>query len=376
IIAAGHLRDTVDEVDSVDTAPTTAVNRFLASSPMVRIGDGSYSIYLWHWPIILFALLLFPNPWTAPIAALLSFLPAWLAYRFVEQPIRNAPMPRLRVVLALGLATSGTVIIAAVVLLLVGPRTAAYAQDQRVPTLGVDTGCLLVDVRFTTDDLSHCTFPSAAGKGLIVLAGDSHADSLSTGVVAAGNALGYNVQALTGGDCPLIRQTQANSRVANCPELVDAVMASALGKDGQPPASLVVLAHRGVPDDLHRSVAELTEAGVPVLLVRDLPRWRPFGSSLGPNPCEGGLLNATCEQPRAEIEAIGADTRAREDALVARFPMVAVWDPWPIFCDTQRCSAVLDGRLAYGDDSHLNGLGSAALTQRLQQAISETLQGR
>ncbi|MBU6280302.1 MAG: acyltransferase, partial [Actinomycetales bacterium] len=192
IIAAGHLRASTDvaATDNVTKVDSTAVNRFLASSPMVRIGDGSYSIYLWHWPIILFALLLFQGPWTAPLAALFSFLPAWLAYRFVEQPIRNAPMPRLRIVLALGLATSGTVIIAALVLLLVGPRTAAYAQDQRVPTLGVETGCLLVDAQFNADDLSRCTFPSAADKGLIVLAGDSHADSLSTGVVAAGNALG------------------------------------------------------------------------------------------------------------------------------------------------------------------------------------------
>ncbi len=379
VIAAGHLHSGKTNGNAADS---TLVHRFLASTPMVRIGDGSYSIYLWHWPIILFAVALFPNPWTAPIAALVSFIPAWLAYRLVEQPIRSAPMPRLRTVLALGVATSGAVILAAVLLLVIGPRTAAYAQDQGVPTLGVQTGCLLVDTTFTPADLARCTFPvnaaNATGspsQGLIILAGDSHADSLSNGVVAAGHALGYDVMALTGGDCPLIRQTQANSRVTNCPELVDAVMDVALGA-GDQPASLVVLGHRGVPNDLHRTVAELTTAGIPVLLARDVPRWRPFGAALGPNPCQGGLVNATCELPRDEVASISAETRQREEQLAEQFPALELWDPWPIFCDQERCSAVLDGRLAYGDDSHLNGLGSAATAGPLRQAISQVLQGR
>ncbi len=69
---------------------TSAVTRGLASRPMVAIGDTSYSWYLWHWPVIVFAALMFPrNPTILVVAAVLSLIPALLSYRLLEQPIRR-----------------------------------------------------------------------------------------------------------------------------------------------------------------------------------------------------------------------------------------------------------------------------------------------
>ncbi|WP_084030667.1 acyltransferase family protein [Bradyrhizobium paxllaeri] len=67
----------------------------LALSPVQRIGDWSYSIYLWHWPIWVFAL-----SWLAvrdyeigaaqKIAMVLASLALGaLSYRYVEQPVRT-----------------------------------------------------------------------------------------------------------------------------------------------------------------------------------------------------------------------------------------------------------------------------------------------
>jgi len=67
----------------------------LGLSPVQRIGDWSYSIYLWHWPIWVFAL-----SWLAvrgyevgsaqKIAMVLASLALGaLSYRFVEQPVRT-----------------------------------------------------------------------------------------------------------------------------------------------------------------------------------------------------------------------------------------------------------------------------------------------
>src|SRR5579871_2758842 len=71
---------------------SNAVSRLLGARPFARVGDLSYSLYLWHWPLIVFALAIWPSSrLAAPLAALCAVLPAWLSYRFVENPIRFDP---------------------------------------------------------------------------------------------------------------------------------------------------------------------------------------------------------------------------------------------------------------------------------------------
>ena len=45
------------------------VSQWISTKPMVKIGDWSYSLYLWHWPFIVFAILIWPGSWIAPLAA-------------------------------------------------------------------------------------------------------------------------------------------------------------------------------------------------------------------------------------------------------------------------------------------------------------------
>jgi len=77
------------------------IGTLLASRPMVRLGDWSYSIYLWHWPFIVLAVVAWPTlPGVRLLAACASVLPALLSYRFLEQPIRTRDLrPRALVVL-------------------------------------------------------------------------------------------------------------------------------------------------------------------------------------------------------------------------------------------------------------------------------------
>ena len=69
----------------------TAVARFLGCYPMRQIGLISYSLYLWHWPILVFMRQAgYGSRSDAVVAIVLCFVLAWLSWRFVEQPFRKA----------------------------------------------------------------------------------------------------------------------------------------------------------------------------------------------------------------------------------------------------------------------------------------------
>ena len=67
------------------------VTRLLSSSPFVGIGKISYGLYLWHFPLIVFARFLSPDGWQdyKLLLILVSVLIATLTYFTVEQPFRN-----------------------------------------------------------------------------------------------------------------------------------------------------------------------------------------------------------------------------------------------------------------------------------------------
>ena len=71
--------------------PTTA-RRLLGSAPLVAVGLISYSLYLWHWPLLVFAQLwnIYDLTWlgTALVVGL-SFVAAVLSWKFVELPFRK-----------------------------------------------------------------------------------------------------------------------------------------------------------------------------------------------------------------------------------------------------------------------------------------------
>ncbi|WP_321912813.1 acyltransferase family protein [Paraburkholderia sp. J11-2] len=84
------------------------INRTLLSSrPFVTCGLISYPLYLWHWPLLSFAHLVWPdNGHLTKIAVVLvSVLLAWLTHRYVERTIRwHRSANRMALLLSLGLA--------------------------------------------------------------------------------------------------------------------------------------------------------------------------------------------------------------------------------------------------------------------------------
>jgi len=69
-----------------------SVGRLLAWPPFVWVGLISYSLYLWHWPILVAVRSVTRDldlpPSTAALCVLLSIGMGWLSWRFVERPFR------------------------------------------------------------------------------------------------------------------------------------------------------------------------------------------------------------------------------------------------------------------------------------------------
>nr|WP_255529315.1 acyltransferase family protein [Luteimonas sp. MC1572] len=100
----------------VGACGSTWVGRLLQLRPVVYLGLISYSLYLWHWPLIVFTRFgtsLEPlTPWI-PALLVASLLVASASYHFIEQPFRRMGRGSSRR-LVIGVGAAATVVIAAV----------------------------------------------------------------------------------------------------------------------------------------------------------------------------------------------------------------------------------------------------------------------
>jgi peptidoglycan/LPS O-acetylase OafA/YrhL len=109
--------------------PSTGLGQALGVAPLRWVGERSYGIYLWHWPIIvlLAGVNARPGPGIVVAEAAIVLAAAALSYRYVEQPIRTgslqrrlAERPRRRRLELLGAGAAG--LVAALAVLFVTPR--------------------------------------------------------------------------------------------------------------------------------------------------------------------------------------------------------------------------------------------------------------
>jgi peptidoglycan/LPS O-acetylase OafA/YrhL len=108
--------------------PEQGCGRLLGLRPMRAIGRISYSWYLWHWPVLVFAPLILGHPLglaSRVTAALLAAGLAWLTLRFIENPLRFRPKIRTSPWRSLGLGAVATsiAVVAGLALLHVVPTT-------------------------------------------------------------------------------------------------------------------------------------------------------------------------------------------------------------------------------------------------------------
>lgn len=101
--------------------------RWLSSAWLRWIGAMSFSLYLWHWPVLVLTRHLVlddPTPLQASLAVALSVALAWASLRWVETPVRRAKLPQ-PLMLAAGALAIVASLAAAWALMTVSDRRAA-----------------------------------------------------------------------------------------------------------------------------------------------------------------------------------------------------------------------------------------------------------
>lgn len=186
---------------------TSALTRALSRREFVYVGDLSYSWYLWHWPIIVFAVALIPDaPWVPAAAALASFLPAMASYRWVEQPMRQFSVTRRRLSLVVIATISVPVVFAGALGISAAngywsPRLQSF-QASHVTHAGYAAGCMSF-VAITAETKDGCTWNAQSDGDPIYLVGDSIAEHYSEGLIAASEEMDRPLTIATSPGCPV-----------------------------------------------------------------------------------------------------------------------------------------------------------------------------
>lgn len=195
----------------------TLVARLLGVRPVVFLGLVSYSLYLWHWPIIAFSRLALGRDFTKPeelCVIVASLAAATLSWRYVEQPLRRR---------GTGIAWAGLLRLSAGVMValcvlgagLMGSDGLPQRFSPRVDRLAAYTNydpakpyregvCFLTDFRIhvATIDMKRCLTPNPRQPNYLLI-GDSHAAHLWIGLSTAYPGIHF-LQATASGCKPVL----------------------------------------------------------------------------------------------------------------------------------------------------------------------------
>lgn len=169
------------------TAGPVWASRLLSLRPMVWTGLISYSLYLWHWPIMAFvrnrtfSVELEPTWQMATVLA--SVLAGWASWRFVERPfrvpVRAGGMTQRRIFALSGAGMAGLGVLAGAVTLTGGMATQRFTDEQNRQIASLQRNdSAKVGCRPLQSAHGLCFFEGGGStSGTWMLWGDSHVGS-------------------------------------------------------------------------------------------------------------------------------------------------------------------------------------------------------
>jgi peptidoglycan/LPS O-acetylase OafA/YrhL len=349
------------------------VNKFLSSSWLVFFGDISYSLYLWHWPLVVFSRAIWPGTSFAPtVAASLSVIPAVLSFNYIEKrfqkPHAEAELRTFRLT---------AVMMAVPLVLSFGLYKAANTglgipvPDSKWLNFATQNNCGDSDVYVGNWD-TECVFGDDEPGFTAVLIGDSNARSASDGVLEAVSALRGELLISVFSGCPLIDNSvkpdcrklnkERFNKLENLkPDLVFLVSNYTVYSGDFSESQII--------EGLKQSLDFLSTNHIPTIVQGQIPDCLSSGSIVKV------ALNKIYE---CELSPQQQDERSRlldaSRILTLRHEKNVFVDPTEIICPKNDCQSFRSDSWIYSDKNHLSVNGSRMLTTVFIEAINKVLE--
>ncbi|BEV00072.1 acyltransferase family protein [Novosphingobium olei] len=347
----------------------TIGGRLLSFAPIVYVGAISYSLYLWHWPILAF-LRNFTSaelPVTLATCAVLSaFVLAALSYHFVEQPFLSAWGRTINY-------WKLFVIEAGIVVLVSGAIYLSHGLPHRFSPAAQQFFAANQDFNHRRDEChdngdqdgiaytKSCVFGASTVKPDLAVWGDSHGAELVAYLGERAAREGRSVRELTSSACPPALQFATRKR-PYCSRVNRETLA-ALIRD--PAIRTVVLTANGarygdkfeLETGMRASINALLKARKRVVLIKQIPNM----------PYDIAEKAGISEQYDLPMDALGLPgSTARADAKtydtfldkLSREYGLAIYDPKVVLCAADFCHGVRNGSIVlYYNPDHLSMSG-------------------
>ena len=392
------------------------VYRIMSSPPLRAVGVLSYSIYLWHWPALVFARIYWVGELDGTRTAIVLIATLALSvitFCAVERPARFSPRLRGRreLIFALGsLSTAAIAVFAAAIIRTDGAPWRLSPQAIKITTSTWDDRLLrcLVPPGGQAESIAMAQSNSLCRIGDqsrkqddFILWGDSHAAGFAHAFSDWASRAGlHGILAATQG-CPSLSHTvnSDQGRTQKCSEFYQSVFNLivrndirhvimvdrwSLYTDGEP--SIKSEGYLKFADDwehrtdphsvfltsLDRTLKEL--AGREVYILKDPPLQPvPVTDALATNALMGfepGRLDQFWTSRTKHLDSHAFVDRSFVD-VGQKFGNVRILDPTPLLCEADRCPAVRDGLPIYSDDDHLNRRGELLLKPLFDPVVQD-----
>lgn len=378
--------------------------RLLTRAPMQYLGKVSYSWYLWHWPVVIFAVAIWGNlaPPALLLATLVAGVPAVLTHYAIEEPFRRSRSlgRRPRRALALGGTCTAAAILLAVGLQWSRPPTptASPALAQGAQAVGPvnprkqsvealrpspddaavdkgrlwDDGCVLLK---DDTDPPPCVYGARNSKTTVVAFGDSHTLQWFPPLLELAQRKRWRLVGLVRAGCVVgqvryerpcnVWRNKAMRRIVRRerPDLV--VISTSTGGRYEVVHNGRRLNRRAsqplLTAGFARTLRRLVRAGSRVAVIRD-QMLAPF------NPPECVSRNRD-SLTRCVFYTRRKGSRAFDAFGTARVKGAKLIDPQSVLCPGHRCPSVMGRVLVYRDTYHMTATFARTLAPWLERKL-------